>query len=456
MKDYFDEKTEEFYDFLNQTFDLKKCKTWNDVSQNVTLLKVKRTYRVFAKLFPRKVDYTSELKNIQSSFSSIHFGTLKAQTIINEVVRFSLYADKIIVFHPLQNPSVTNQTIDPRRNSKYWLPDFLDALYFYIVIQKWVKAGIVKLIINPCEYDLELRDKTDSQARNRLLSADSEEVFENGMDSAQNEMAEKFAIFSQNKSKDQIIDDILNLENPIFTQKEAEEFSDKILYAITKINPLYEKIDKSLYHKGGMLYPTKGGGSLEAMLHIANASGGNIYTPSDTNWAQMKSIGINDFWSKTNHLYSKIPLNFLNNVDTNFALKLREEEKLAGVRQQMKKIYNELSSIDINELSESKIKFIQEGFLEEIKKAEGEWKTITKQVELSRKQWLSANVGLPIIMNEFSIVPLAIGSISWLYNNEKKAKLNMENYKLKNPISVYVDLKNQRQDFFTEFRNCLF
>ncbi len=454
--DYFDEKTDQFYDFLNQTFDLKKCKTWNDVSQNVTHLKVKRTYRVFAELFPRSIDYTSELKSIQSSFSSIHFGTLKANRIINEIVRFSLYSDKIIVFHPLQNPSVTDQKIDPRRNPKQWLPDFLDALYFYIVIQKWVKSGIVKLIVNPCEYDLELRDKIYNQAKTRLLSEKSKEIFENGIESAENDLAEILAIYSKNKNKDQIVDYLLNLENPVFTQIEAVEFADKIIEAIPRMNPLYEKIDRTLFHKTGMLSTTKGGGSLEAMLYIAKASGGNIYTPSETNWAEMKSIGMNDFWAKTNHLYSKIPLNFLNNVDTGFALKLREEDRLAGIRQQLKKIYSELSSIDINNLSESKIKFVQEGFIEEVKKAEGEWKSIKQQADISRKYWLSANVGLPIILNEFSILPIALGSIAWLYNNEKKAKIKMDQYKLKNPISAYIDLKNQRQDFLTEFRNCIF
>lgn len=453
--DYFDIQNEKFYDFLNQTFDLKKCKTWDDVAKNITHLKVKRTYRVFADLFPRKFNYSNELEKLKNSFSSIHYSTLKANKVIDEIVRFSLYSDKIIVFHPLQNPSVTNQNIDPRRNAKRWLPDFLDALYFYIIIQKWVKSGIVKLVINPTEYDLDLRAKIDKQVKERALSFKSEDIFKIGEDEALNHLAEQFAIYSKNKSKEEIIQEVLSLDNPIFTQNEAISFADKIIDQISKTNPLWQKIDKSNFNKSGMIVPQKSGGSIESMLYFSKITGGNIYTPSEMSWLQMKQLGVNDFWMKTNHLYSQIPLTFLNNVDTAFALKIREEDRLAGVRLELKKIYAELGKTNIDELDEQKVKFLQEGFIEELKKAESEWKHINKQANESRKYWAATSLGMPIITNEISILPFAIGSLAWLYRNEKTTKDKKDNFRVQKPISVYVDLKNKRQDFLTELKNCL-
>jgi hypothetical protein len=453
--DYFDIQNDKFYDFLNQTFELKKCKTWNDVAKQVTHLKVKRTYRVFADLFPRKFEYSAELEKLQNSFTSIHYSTLKANKIIDEIVRFSLYSDKILVFHPLQNPSVTNQNLDPRRNAKRWLPDFLDALYFYIIIQKWVKSGIVKLIINPCEYDLELRDEIDKKIQERVLKIDSEEYYKVGKKSVMNHLAEQFAIFSQNKTKDEIIEDILQVEVPKFNRKEAETFANNVLEQISNTNPLWTNIDKNLFNKDGMMTPSKSGGAIEAMLHVSKLTGGNLYTPSEPVWFQMKQLGVNDFWMKTNQLYSQIPLKFLNNVDTDFALKVRKEGRLEGVRQELKKIYGELGKININELDQQKIKFLQEGFIEELKKANSEWDLITKQAKTSRQYWASANLGLPLITNEISILPMAIGSLAWLYKNEMLAKNKKENFRNQRPISVYLDLKNNKQKFLTELKNCV-
>jgi hypothetical protein len=455
-KDYFDTQNEKFYDFLNQTFELKKCKTWDDVAKNITQLKVKRTYRVFANLFPRNIDYSSELGKLKSEFSSIHYSTLKANRIIDEIVRFSLYSDKILVFHPLQNPSVTNHIIDPRRNAKRWLPDFVDSLYFYITIQKWVKTGIVKLVVNPCEYDLDLRDEIDKQIKERALKVDHDHLLEIGRGPAEDHLAEQFAIHSRNKTKEEIIEDILSIRNPTFTSKQAESLAKKVLEYLPIINPLWDKIDKSNYNDDGMIAPNKSGGPIEAMLYVSKLTGGNIYTPSETSWYQMKQLGVNDFWVKTNHLYSKLPLTFLNNVDTSFALRIREEGRLSGVRQELKKIYGELSKIEVNELDETKINFLQEGFSEELKKAESEWDSIRKEADLSRRYWAAATVGVPLVQNEFSILPLAITSLAWLYKNETTRTNKQKAFRTQHPISVYVDLKNKKQHFWSELKNCIY
>ena len=114
-----------------------------------------------------------------------------------------------------------------------------------------------------------------------------------------------------------------------------------------------------------------------------------------------------------------------------------------------------MKEIKIEDFSESKIRLIQEGFMEELKKAEAEWELIKKQAELSRKYWLTANVGVPFLTNEFSILPLAIGSLTWLFMNEKSTKAKQKLFRAKNSISVYVDLKNKRENFMTELRNCI-
>ena len=117
--DYFDEQNVIFYDFLNENFKINKEKNWDGITKNITPEKIKMTYRLFAKLFPLNINYLEELTKINSEFTSIHYGTLKANRIIDEVVRFSLYSEKIIVFHPIQNPAVTNQSIDPRNCNSF-------------------------------------------------------------------------------------------------------------------------------------------------------------------------------------------------------------------------------------------------------------------------------------------------------------------------------------------------
>lgn len=452
---FFEDQNSKFYDFLNHEFELKKCRTWEDVSSKITHSKIKETYKYFAKLFPLGVNYLEELEKYKSEFSSIHYATLKGHRIIDEVVRFSLYSDKIIVFHPLQNPAITDQKMDPRQNGKLWLPDFIDALFFYIIIQKWVKAGIVELIINPYEYDFRLRDEIDLKVRQRLLNINFEDLQRIESEGALRNIAEQLAKDFKNDPKEKTVSNLLKMSNPRFTEKEADDFADRIIEYRPLINPIWESINKKrLYNKNGTITPTKGGGPLESLLLLSEVTGGKIYTPSETNWYQIKQMGLNDFWLKTNHLYSKIPLPFLNSVDTDFALNLRKDDRLSGVRQELHKIYSELEIIDISILNEDRIRFLQEGFIEELKKAESEWKLIKKEAEVARKKWLTAHIAAPIVSNEFSVLPMAVSAL-WFTWNELSKRNKLNEFRARNPVSVYVDLKNQKQHFWTELKNCL-
>lgn len=453
-KDYFDIKNELFFEFLNEQFNIRKSKSWDDIAKSITIEKVKKTYKTFAEIFPRNYNYISELEKCKDIFSSIHYSDLKARKIIDEVVRFSLYSDIIIVFHPLQNPAITNQRSDPRKNPKYWLADFLDSLYFYVVIQKWVRAGIVKLIINPYEYNLEIRDNLDVKIKERVTQLNQEKYINLSRPNIMENLAEQFSIIYKNRNKEYIVNSLLEMSQPHFNEKEAIEFADVIIKGFEDINPLYNKIN--IQPSQRMLAPTKGGGPLESILLVSELTNGNIYTPSEVRWSQLSDYGLNDFWLKTNKIYSEIPLSFLNNVDTDFALELRKDERLAGVRQQLKKLYSELNSTKTENLTSNKIRDLHEAFIEELKKSEAEWKDIKKQADISRKYWLVANIGMPIIQNEISLLPLAFGSLAWLYSNEKSYRQKESILRQKNPISVFVDLKNQEQNFFSILKNCLF
>lgn len=451
--DYFDEQNAKFYDFLNEKFKINKEKNWDSISNKITVEKIKMTYRFFSNLFPLNHNYSEELRKSSTDFTSIHYGTLKGSKIIDEVVRFSLYSEKIIVFHPIQNPSVTNREFDPRINPKLWLPDFLESLYFYTVIQKWVKLGIVKLIVNPYEYDLKLRDEIDKQTRKRVLESKlDDQILHNEI---LDNIAEQFAPSYKKNSKEEIIESLCKMGNPIFTDKQSEDLANRILKVMPAINPLFNNLNKKLM-SSSTLNPTKGGGPLESLLYISEKTGGNLYTPSEYKWNQIQEFGVNDFWIKANKLYADIPMSFLNNVDTNFALELRQQNRLAGVRQELKKIYKELDATNINNFSPQKLKFIQEGFIEELNKAESEWKLIRNQADIARKHWFLTHLAVPVVTNHISLLPIAIGSAAWFIRNEADAKEKLKNYRQKTPISVFVDLKNQKQSYFTELKNCIF
>lgn len=453
--DYFQQKNNEFFDFLNETFKIKSSRRWSDITNNISVEKISLTYKYFSELFPLNIDYSEKLKSDSHSFKSIHYNTLKPNSIISEVVRYSLYSDEIYVFHPLQNPSITNPNMNPIKFPRYWLQNFMESLYFYIVLQKWVRSGIVKLIINPSEFDFKLRDSFDEKAKIRVKEFLSDPRYkEISMESAEDAIAEELALSYKGKTLTEIRTGLLNLKNPRFTEIEADDFSKKIFSKINNTNPLYVNLNIKPTHKS--IITTRGGGNLESILHIADITNGSIYTTSNSNWLQLSKLENVDFWTKVSHLYSKINLNFLDSVDTSYALNLRKDDRLSGVRTAFRKIYSSLNSQDMNELSESKMIELNEDFIEEIKKADAEWKFIKNEANNKRQYWALATIGLPVVSSEVSILPLMLGSSLWLSHSVIDEKIKMEKLRHANPLSVYIDLQHKEPNFFSELKNCIF
>jgi hypothetical protein len=452
--DYFQQQNLIFFDFINDLFELKKHRTWNDLAKSITELKMKLTYRKFADLFPRKINYQSELEKLPAGFKTIHYAKLKGTTIIDEVVRFSLYSDTIIVFHPLQNPAITNQTMNPGRNPKLWLPDFINSLYFYVVIQKWVRAGIVQLIVNPVDYDKKWYDDIIAQATQRvaLMDLDNPVLLEETME----EMAEQFAnSLKKNETEEEIVKWLLSLKTPIYSKDQAEAFAKKIKEAIPKVNPIFDSIPRTLI--ANQISPTKGGGPLESILEIAELTGGNIYTPSKFHWHNLQQIKKNELWVKLSHIYSKVDLTFLNNVSTEFALNIRQEGRLIGVRTELKKIFSELNNIDIDKITENKISYLYEGFVDEIRKAESDWNAIKRESEITKQQFALSALAIPIMITQpMSILPIAMAAGSLILGNIRTTTVKKDTFRIKNPVSVFVDSQQKQGGFFSNLKSCVF
>ena len=142
-------------------------------------------------------------------------------------------------------------------------------------------------------------------------------------------------------------------------------------------------------------------------------------------------------------------------MDTSFALNLREDDRLSGVRIELKKIYSIVNSMSAEELEGQKLVELNEGFIEALKRADAEWNYIKKEAQKKRRFLAISTIGFPVILNSVSIVPIILVSSLGLYENICEEKLKTAKFKLTNPLSVYVDLKNKESNFFSDLKNCI-
>lgn len=441
-----------FYDALNQIFNLKKHKTWNELSQVITLEKISLTYKVFSEIFPYNLNRYEILpkNNPNEKLTSIFHGILDGKTIINNIARHSLYCDEIIVFHPLQNPQNTNPEIDPISKPQIWKLDFINSLYFYIVLQKWVVLGLVHIIENPFNFDQDGREKLCLEAEKRINQ--NKKFYDDP------EITKELEAISNEKLRESIlgmpINEIrltLKKAMPNYTDDQINQMAIEIKNREKKL-PLYVDLGET---KDGSLIVNRSGGNIEMIDAICHLTGAYSYTTQNFIKKQLELRGTNPFWTKFGSLYSGLNLKYLNNVDTNFALKIREEERISGLRKSFRDLSSFLEQNELDKITDDKILHFNDKIKSEISRSEEEWKKIITDAQKINTTTIFTASTIGAFVDPTKIIIPAIGIPSGIVINEFFKMKGLKSYRNKDPYSVFVDLKNKKPNFFSDLKNCI-
>lgn len=440
-----------FYDALNQIFKINKHQTWADLSKEITLEKISETYKVFGDIFNSKLDrYALLPKNDpKEKLTSIFHGTLDGKTIINNIARYSLYCDEIIVFHPLQNPQITHPDYDPILKPQQWKLEFVNALYFYIVLQKWVRAGLVHIIENPFNFDKEANDRFIAEAEKRISA--NEEFLKDPELMAEHEeiMFEKFKTSMLGMPKE-ILEKTIEGAFPKYTKPQIKQLAFE-LKQYEKTLPLFVDFGET---KPGNLMVSKSGGNIEMVDAICHLTGAHSYSTQKFVKKQLELRGTNPFWTKFGILYSGLDLTYLNNVETNFALSIREEERISGLRTSLRELGAFLENAELDKVSDDNILLFNDQFKQEVKKSEQEWLKIIADAQKANAIAVTSGA-IGAIIDPTKIIIPALGIPSSIAIIEYFKKRGLKSYRTKEPYSVFVDLKNQKPSFFSDLKNCI-
>jgi len=443
-----------FYDALNQIFKINKYQTWSELASGITLDKISETYKIYSEIFPLNLNRIDLLpKNDPKEKLSVLFhGSLDGLSIINNIARYSIYSDEIIVFHPLQNPANTSDEYNPIKNPHLWKRDFVNSLYFYIVLSKWVKSGIVHLIQNPFNYNekdhkffIDLAEKRVSSHENELntpeLLKEHEEIMFNKF---------KTALLGMPIS---VIENSLRKIYPNYNDNQIK-FHALGIKELEKQLPLYVDFGSDI--PNGELMINKSGANIEMVEALCKLTGSHSYTTENFVRKQLELKGSNSYWTKFGIIYSGLPLTYIDKVDTSFALRIRQEDRINGVRKVLREISSFLEQNDLDKISDDKILTINDRITTEIKKSETEWQKIYDD---STKANIASMVGTSVIsllIDPTKFIVPALNVPATIAITEYFKSRNLKSYRAKDPYSVFVDLKNKKPSFFSELRNCIF
>jgi hypothetical protein len=117
-----------------------------------------------------------ELPEPNGSLRAVYMGDVTPRAMAQNVTRFGLYADQVLIFNPLRSPHTFSDEYNPVLHPEQWLPDTLKLAYFLVSVSPWVGAGLLELIPSPFDYNDEVRKVAMASAEKRFKQPQYAEI----------------------------------------------------------------------------------------------------------------------------------------------------------------------------------------------------------------------------------------------------------------------------------------
>jgi len=141
---------------------------WNKVKDGMSDAQIREFYTFIATLWPLDTDQRLIMPPPDSTLRALYLGENEPEAMLENVFRFSLYADQIVIINPFDNPNVMAEKFNPIYHPGEWKLQTIRLVYHLLLLAPWVEAGLVILIPDPGEFDRQLRVKTWALAATRL------------------------------------------------------------------------------------------------------------------------------------------------------------------------------------------------------------------------------------------------------------------------------------------------
>jgi hypothetical protein len=427
---------------IDDVFGFTRGKTLDDVRAKISGEQVKDLYSIIANIWDFRTDIYKLLPEAKENLHAIYLGDVFPDMIIKNVIRFSLYTDKIYVINPFLNPWTIRKEFNPLHIPEQFKADTIKLIVFMGLLEPWIKAGIVDLIPYPGDFDYSLNMECFRLAEERYKTIElSEEDIKEYEPYAFSDLQR----FISNLPDEALIQHIKNT-SPFIDDNEIKNVVEYI-HEQRKNDPLSLNQTFSGKEKVGQFNLMRSGANLEMALYLSQLTGAFPLNSSDSFNETSK------LWTPLTKAFQKLEFNFLDNVDVKFIEKLKETNRLGSFRNFIRKVWLSIEGT----LDSNKIESLSRGFCDELKdeyqKASAEWKSINTEIV----SWAGYTASTVLISSAFgkistfnetgSIISgnialglgLGVASVSKLLEKYSKRK----SFRQTVPMSVFVDLSKK-------------
>jgi hypothetical protein len=405
---------------------------WTKVKDGMTDAQIREFYSFIADLWPVETDHRLIMPPPDSTLRALYLGENEPEMMLDNVFRFCLYADQILLVNPFDNPNVMAEEFNPIHHPGEWRLQTIRLVYHLMLLAPWIEAGLVVLIPDPGDFNRQLRVQTWNLAAARLKGW---EVSDEDIDqSAMKQRAFRTFLLGSRS----YLERMTREGNPRISDEQVRRVLDHIERERAN-DPLLP--NETLDRMPGQMTAGRIGGNLEMGMYICQATGAFPYTNVKFRWKEILGArqdldATAQVWSPLTNAFQQLRFKFLDNVDSKFACSLRQDGRLEGFRSFMRKLWNTVGGEPDPSKSERLARDFQDELTQAFKQAQSEWDAIDREL----LKWATRTLAGAMAAGHFSPV-LAVGGftvagIGEIIQRERKRR----EFRQKVPMSVFIDL----------------
>jgi len=424
--------------FIEEVVDLlgiSHGREWMDARNSFSSGDVLNIYAAYRRYFPPGAQIINHVTANKKGVAALYAGDISPKHIETNIIRFSLYADKIYVFDPFHSPYLLMPDGEnPERNPDKFLLETLKATYFTYRMMPWIKSGIVSIIPNLAHFDPVYRqlDLNGSKEVNETLgNADIKGEVAGAM---LTKYVEAFHQFSGEE-----------LENVV--AEEMRGAPDHLIAAIVQYIELQVQTNPALLPRLGEDRPSsqyvmyRGGASLITIILSASMLNAFPYTDSRyrsrvlNRMSQTSERGQGE-WTALAHAFSDLDFTFLNSVSPDFAINLKQDGRLSNLRNFLFRLWQKQERPQ--EITETQSRIFADELREEHRKALEEWDSIRRDLSKFVATNTAATVSGGLVFG-FPAVAAMLPTV----HKVADYLIKVRRFRAHNPMSALIDLERK-------------
>lgn len=411
---------------------------------NFTTDRVAQFYRYLSDLWPHRLSAIESLRDLRDddALTGYYVGDPRPETIIHNVARLALYADRIFVPQPFYKPWAMVDEYDPVQHPGPVLLNTRAWAVATLLLQPWINSGLVVFVPDPADFDSNLRQafreaglRREAEGKIRVLPEDlarAEKFFKADFIRQLYSLPDDAIIRELRKSSTIADADVPKTLAEIHRDRDAD--------------PLY--VPGAAEHNPLMLtqLPT-----IDETILTCGLTNAFPFTDSRGRWNELREELAAlppdaELWSPLTQAFAQCKLQFLNMEDTRLAYRIREDGYLTSFRSYLRGLWKSIDGSADDGKFASSVRDLADRLRDEHRLAETEWKTIhAKYDNTVRRSGITAAVsGVAGALTGLGYISVALSFITHLLvsrTRENQLGDDLRSARARIPMSIFLDLE---------------